>query len=409
MDEKIAFLQNSVPVEPAEGSALTPEEAMQFALDVGWGGAGFVSPNPLVGCVIVDHEHRFLSGGFHAYYGGPHAEAQALQKLGEKYSAEQLKEKLKGATVYVTLEPCAHEGKTPSCAKALAKFSLKKVFYGVMDPNPLVAGQGAQILQAVGIETSLWPSPWTEKLESLCEHFLQNFRHQTPFVSLKVASSLDGILALKSGESRWITSEPSRGLTHFLRGYHEALLVGVNTIKMDDPSLDVRHPRFDGSLNPWHKALDYRKAQKLVIIDPEAWTLKQPNLQIMKKHLPENIFIVVNAEAKKRVPNSVLQVLEGKPLEGSNSFDLKQILVDLKFLGISSVMVEGGAQTLSSFIMQMTAQRLYLFQAPVVLGSAYGVGWTNQVNILKMEDRIKLRAVQRLQLGVDQLLTGRFN
>ncbi len=160
------------------------DQAMKLAMEEALKGAPFVSPNPLVGCVILDSRGQLLSRGFHTAFGQPHAEVEALKGL----STEQLK----GAHVVVTLEPCAHQGKTPSCAKLLASLPIAKVTYGLIDPNPLVAGQGVEILHAAGIKTELYQGPLQDELEEVCEEFLWNFRRQEIFVALKVAQSLDG-------------------------------------------------------------------------------------------------------------------------------------------------------------------------------------------------------------------------
>lgn len=180
---------------------MTSEQAMQLALSEAYKGALRVSPNPLVGSVVLNSQGQFLSSGYHEFYGGPHAEVNALRGL----SAEELK----GAHVFVTLEPCAHEGKTPSCAKMMAKLPLKKVTFGLIDPNPLVAGQGAQILLDAGIEAEVFSSadPGLDqeiksRLEEVCEVFLWNFRRKKVFVAMKMASSADGQVALRSGESQ---------------------------------------------------------------------------------------------------------------------------------------------------------------------------------------------------------------
>ncbi len=159
----------------AVGEKLTAKQAMSLAITEAYRGTGFVSPNPLVGCVILDAENRFLVSGYHAQVGQAHAEAQALQKV--------TREKLQGATVYVTLEPCAHQGRTPSCAKTLVQYPIAQVVYGLRDPNPLVAGQGAEILKQAGIRVSLYSELYDDpkmiaELEQVAEHFLWNFRQK---------------------------------------------------------------------------------------------------------------------------------------------------------------------------------------------------------------------------------------
>ena len=169
---------------------ISVEDAFLLAMIEAEKGAAHVSPNPLVGCVIVDADHRVIATGHHAKYGQSHAEVDALRKL--------TPEQLNHATMYVTLEPCAHEGKTPSCAKALAKLPLTRVVYGLEDPNPLVRGQGADILRAAGIDAVEYQGPLKNELRNLCEIFLKNFTEKKIFVAAKIASSLDGQIAMKS-------------------------------------------------------------------------------------------------------------------------------------------------------------------------------------------------------------------
>ena len=164
-----------------KGQVLTEDQAMALAIQEAKKGAGFVSPNPLVGCVILDRDGKFLSKGYHQVFGGAHAEVNAVQGLTD--------EQLRGAKLFVTLEPCAHEGKTPSCAKMLAKKPIAQVIYGLVDPNPLVSGQGAAILKQAGIAAEVFPH-FQDELEEVCEVFLWNFRKQKVFISLKIDKTL---------------------------------------------------------------------------------------------------------------------------------------------------------------------------------------------------------------------------
>ena len=209
MDAQINFFN--------KGDVITADQAMQLAMDVAVKGAPYVSPNPVVGCVVVNANHQFLAYGYHPKYGQEHAEINALNKLSDS--------EIKDSTFYVTLEPCAHQGKTASCAKKLATLPIKKVVYGLMDLNPLVSGQGVKILQQAGIITEEYSGHLKNDLQSLCEIFLKNFSEKKLFIAAKVATSLDGQIALKSGESKWITSANSRNYVHELRSYYDAILV----------------------------------------------------------------------------------------------------------------------------------------------------------------------------------------
>lgn len=370
--------------EPKPLEILSDDQAMRLAIQEAYRGLGAVSPNPLVGCVILDSQNRFLTKGYHAKYGEAHAEVNALRLL----DSEQLKD----AKVFVTLEPCAHEGKTPSCAKALAKLPVKEVIYGLVDPNPLVSGQGAQILEAAGIKTRRFEGLQAE-LEAVCEHFLWNFREKKVFVTAKVASSLDGQMALMSGESKWITDETSREVAHVIRAAHDAILVGANTVLTDNPSLNIRSSHFS------------KKQNKLVILDQEGLCLtKAASLQLAQIHDPQHVYFVVSEKLQNLANPWGAQVI--RLPETAGGLDLGRLLGELWSFGMRSVMIEGGAKVLSSFISEKKVQRLYLFQAPLIMGAKSGRGWTEGVKIESMSDRIPLQNRQYIPLAQDLLITG---
>lgn len=375
-------------INPVRGVKLTDDQAMAIAIREARRGAGFVSPNPLVGCVIVDKENRFVSVGYHQIYGGAHAEVNALEGIPT--------ESLKGCRLFVTLEPCAHEGKTPSCAKKIATLPLAEVIYGLIDPNPLVSGQGAKILEQAGIRTTLF-GRMNDELEELCEHFLVNQREKRPFVSVKVATSLDGQMALQNGESQWITGEQSREFSHFLRGCHDATLVGQGTVLTDNPQLSIRHPQFANKKN------------KVLIIDDTGEVLRRQDLRIYGIHKPENLIIVTSqklaaefGELKKPMAQ-VIGVSEKVPGE----LNLDETLGQVWRLGIRSLFIEGGVAIISSFINEMKVDRLYLFQAPVLLGAKSGKAWTSQVSIRQMSERISLKNPKLRMINSDIMITGK--
>ena len=228
MNEWLSLFLGKIPEAPKKGQSLTDDQAFRWALAEGFRGYGLTSPNPPVGCTILDSQGRFLSSGYHHRAGEPHAEIEALsQLLPETRDAEYRQildrtqvgwdlsdlpqEKLQGARVFVTLEPCAHEGRTPSCAKTLAKLPIGEVVVLLRDPHKNVSGQGFEILKKAGkkvrcLEIESAQDPLVDVARALCETFLINQEMDRPFVSLKVASSLDGIMALKNGESQWLTT-----------------------------------------------------------------------------------------------------------------------------------------------------------------------------------------------------------
>jgi diaminohydroxyphosphoribosylaminopyrimidine deaminase / 5-amino-6-(5-phosphoribosylamino)uracil reductase len=335
------------------------DQAMRIAITEALKGAPFVSPNPKVGCVILNSQGQLLSTGYHTRFGQAHAEIEALKAL----SPEQLK----GAHVIVTLEPCAHVGKTPSCATTLAKLPIKKVTFGLRDPNPLVSGKGAQILVEAGIEVEEYQGDLKNDLEESCEEFLWNFREKKIFVALKVAQSLDGKIALPSGESKWITGPESRERVHALRAQYDAVLVGKNTILVDNPSLNIRHPLI-------------QKDNKVIILDRSGEILKKEDqLKIFKVHKRENIFVQPQVE-------------------------LKTILSDLFDRGLRSILIEGGSRVYSSFLAQGLVQRIHVFTAPVILGQ--GLGWADRLEVGGMDTKIQLKNIKTEKVGIDAYLTA---
>ena len=362
---------------------ISPEQAMKLAIEQAWMGAGKVKTNPMVGCCIVSEDGKRISLGHHSVFGGNHAEVNAIKNL-KKQSL------LKGATVFVTLEPCSHVGQTPSCAHMLSQLPIKSVVYGCKDPHP-IAGGGSQILSNHGIRSEKYMGLERE-LSELNEIFLHNVRHQSAFIALKVATSLDGSLALKNGQSQWITNEASRERAHELRARYDATLIGVNTYINDNPRLDIRCSKYKGYKN------------QVVILDPRGRSLKtldQSNL--LKVHDPKDICIVTMDKIEN--PLGIRTHIVKK----SPTIDLNSLSRDLynQFL-ISSVLVEGGAITHSHFINQRGAQKIHQFIAPVIIGGATGVNWTQDVKIGSMEDRIGIHMGNLERLGDNILMTGNF-
>lgn len=358
------------------GETLSHEAAMNRAVEVATRGRGFVSPNPLVGCVIVDKHHKLLSVGAHLRYGGPHAEVEALQSLSDNTH-------LKDAIVYVTLEPCSHYGKTPPCAEALAKWPFKKVYYGLKDPNPLVAGKGLEKLRQAGIEVEKFPEEYQKKCQQLTEKFLYAMTHRRPFVSLKVGASLDGIMALNSGESQWITCEKSRLKARELRAHYDATVIGAGTLIHDNPKLDFRDTEFAG-----------KKDNKIVIIDPKGKAsdgFKETHLY--KTHGPENIFILTPSEGKGAWEKSEVTVLDWTAEKDSWDHALKGLFDR----GIHSLYVEGGAFVFGQILKHSLAQKLYLFQAPKILGK--GQSWSKDFEIQSLNEAIDLEIGTTTSVG----------
>lgn len=355
---------------------------MLLAIEEGKRGAGFVSPNPLVGCVILDRNDHLIAKGHHARVGENHAETNALAEVEDP-------NRLDGAQIFVTLEPCAHEGRTPSCAKILAKLPIASVTYGIQDPNPLVSGQGAAILRAAGKSAELFTGGLQNELEELAEIFLLNMREKRPFIAVKVASSLDGKVALKDGTSQWITGEESRAQVQYLRGCYDAVLTGMGTFLRDDPRLNSRHPNFKD------------KPQKAVLLDPEGKSFaKLKNSKLASVRSKEDLIVVTGPLGLKAPVGRHLEVPDA-----DGAFDMYSLLPALQAEGIHSLFVEAGPYTAAQFLLSKMTDRLYVFVAPKLLGD--GMNWTSGFTAPALDQAITLTNSRVESFGSDIMFTGR--
>ncbi len=369
------------------GKKISPQQAQKLAIQLAYKGTGYTWLNPLVGCVIVNKDDIVIATGYHKKWGEAHAEINALNAIKDKNDLNQ-------ATVYVTLEPCSHVGKTPSCAQTLIEYPIKKVVYGMTDPNPIVSGKGLDLLKKNQIQIEAF-NHYQVDLNVLMESFICNQTQQRAFIALKVASSLDGQLALKNGQSKWITNESSRQLGHYLRGKHDALCIGAKTILTDNPLLNIRHPRFP------------KKNNKLIIIDPNEEFLKKIfNLKILQAHNKNDLIFIVD----ENIPHSYLfQYAQVRPLKKHfGLFNLQELSQCLyKDFQIGSVLIEGGAFTHSQFLLQKAFDRLYLFLAPKIFGDQTGLSWASHFGINDIDHSIKLKKLFFKKLDNDLLITGR--
>jgi diaminohydroxyphosphoribosylaminopyrimidine deaminase / 5-amino-6-(5-phosphoribosylamino)uracil reductase len=278
------------------------------AARLAWKGARNVFPNPMVGAVLVKN-NQIISEGFHAQHGEPHAEIEAISNTKDPT----------GATLYVTLEPCCHHGKTPPCTESILKAGIKKVVYALKDPNPKISGQGAEFLKKNGLEVELIATPKTDHLNAI---YLTNTLQKRPFIHLKTALTLDHKITLQKGKGTPLTNQLSNQKTHELRAQYDAILVGVGTILADDPELTVRHVPGE---NPIRIVLDRQN--------------RAPKSARIRKEPPKTIIIQDQAP-------------------------LQEILENLFQDGISSILVEGGAQISASFLEEKLVDRLSLIYTP---------------------------------------------
>ncbi len=366
---------------------LTDQEAMNLAIAEAKKGYGWVEPNPPVGCVILDKDRNLIATGYHGKFGKSHAEIEALKKVKNK-------KLLDGAHMFITLEPCSHFGKTPPCAVQLATLPFGSVTFGRVDPNPAVKGKGSLILRSSGMKAIKYKGDRTE-LDKLHDMFCYSYENTSTFVTIKIASSIDGQMALKSGESQWITCEESRLFAHELRARHGAVLVGRGTLNIDDPYLNVRHPKFK----------KFRGENKVVVIDPDGSILNNiQKYKISNYRSKKNIFVVTSNKIKSNNKHCqhISVSLKGKYL------DLGQLKKTLFLNGIQSVLVEGGPLTVSQFLEQNEANKLCLFMSPSILGAKGGMSWTSELAIKKLSQKIALQNSTYEAIGSDILLTSYF-
>ncbi len=348
-DQRLATLRLPTP-----GTPMSPAEAKALAELVALKGLGKVAPNPLVGAVIVDELHAFVAAGAHEQIGGRHAEIQALDAA----EAMGLSGKVKGGSLYVTLEPCAHHNLTPPCAPRVGASGVARVVYGVRDPNPLVDGKGAAILAAYHV-ACVHDQGWEPACRELAEVFLWNFEEHRPFVALKVATSLDGVMARRGDRRAFLTGPRARAYGHFLRCYYDAIVIGRTTLVQDDPTLDPRDALVPGRM------------PRRVVLDPRGAGLKEVDLDRLNllKAAPETVIWVLSpgAASKTALEFRGAKVLE-LPVDARGRFTPGVLLDALALEGVTSLLLEGGAGLYSSFLAEGAVQRLHHFQAPLTLG-----------------------------------------
>ncbi|HAW81829.1 MAG TPA: bifunctional diaminohydroxyphosphoribosylaminopyrimidine deaminase/5-amino-6-(5-phosphoribosylamino)uracil reductase RibD [Balneola sp.] len=368
----------------------THHKWMKEALELASLGKGYVSPNPLVGCVVVDNKGNKIGEGFHKKFGESHAEVNAISSITNK-------ELLSGATVYVTLEPCSHIGKTPPCADMLAALPLKEVIIAMKDPNPKVNGNGIRILKNAGIKVQV--GILESEAEKLNEFFIHHQNFGRPFITLKIAQTADGFLAAADGDSQWISGKQSRKKVHEWRAEYDAVLIGRTTAMADNPSLTVRH-------------IKGRQPKRIVIDGP--FELPRDLNVFSDKYEERTTILTWNKEKSKDAADPMLKVLSQNYFRGEiiqtsqkdGHVDLREAFKLLGKSGISSVLVEGGQQLSSALIRQGLVDKICLFIAPKLLGS--GTRSVLDIGINKMSEIIGLKEVCWEKVGDDMLLTGYF-
>jgi diaminohydroxyphosphoribosylaminopyrimidine deaminase/5-amino-6-(5-phosphoribosylamino)uracil reductase len=352
---------------------------MHIALELGRRMLGQTAPNPAVGCVIVK-DGMVVGRGFTKKGGRPHAETEALAEAGEA---------ARGATVYVSLEPCAHKGKTGSCASALIKAGVARVVAPIEDPDPRVSGKGFHMLHAAGIEVVT--GVLEEEAEAANEGFLKRMKYERPMFRLKMASSIDGRIATKSGESRWISGETSLAYAHRLRATHDAIMVGIGTVKADNPMLNCRLPGME-DLSPVRVVVD-RKLQ-LSMDSQLVKTAKQHPLWIITSEQQEK---ERGAKYEKKGAKIVSVEVNEEGYADPNIAARK-----LGELGLTRVLIEGGAHLAAAFLREDLIDHIEWVTAPLMMGGD-GRGAVESLNRQALAEHPRFKRINSRMLGEDRL------
>ena len=386
----------------SSGDRSVDTQWMTRALRLAEQGRGFVSPNPLVGCVIIDKEGEVIGEGAHLRYGDAHAEANALASVEDQASLQR-------ATAYVTLEPCTHHGKTPPCATALAQSGIARVVIALQDPNPHVSGGGATWLQSQGIEVEL--GVCKAEAEEQNRAFLHWIETGLPYVQLKWAQTLDGYSADHEGNSQWISGKESRRLVHQWRSEMDAVLVGSSTVIADNPRLTVRH-------------VEGRQPRR-VILDSKG-TLPSTSHVFQDEFSEKTIWITAHtAQTASSGPSPVdpmLELLSSNPFSGTRisveqdsqgHCSLRHVLRALAEHDITSVMVEAGPTLAASFLRENLVDQIDVFTAPILFGKGMkavdpAVWGMHRVGEDGGKGRLPTRFVTTETFGQDTLTTYRF-
>lgn len=339
---------------------------------------GETDPNPLVGSVIVN-DNRIVGIGTHLKAGEPHAEVHALRMAGDRS---------RGATIYVTLEPCSHFGRTGPCAQAIIDAGISRVVVATLDPNPIVSGNGVRMLEEAGVEVIVGVRK--EESQKMNEVFNKFIVEKTPFVTLKAASTLDGKIATHSLDSKWITSEEARLDVHLLRSQHMAILVGVGTVVADDPELTARIPN---GRNPLRIVLD---STLRIPLNSKLVTDRQADTWIFTSRQPD-------AVKKKALEDLGVSIYE---TGNDRQVDVVDVLRTLGAKGISSLFIEGGGTINAAFLENGLIDKVIFYFAPKIVGGKIAPTFIEGTGVEWMKDAIDLRDGEFSKIGKDFKFTG---
>lgn len=361
---------------------MTHANFMKMALELAENGRGYTSPNPMVGAVVVK-EGQVVGRGWHRKAGGPHAEVHAIDDAGVEAD---------GADLYVTLEPCNHHGRTPPCTRKILAAGIRRVIMAMEDPNPDVAGGGAEFLRQNGI--TVVSGVCETEARRLNEFFITHVCQRRPFVILKMAATLDGRIATRAGDSRWVTGESARAHVHEIRHTVDAIMVGVNTIQNDDPSLTTRRTGRPG-VNPRRFILDSRLS-----IPDDAKVLRIP---------PASDTVIVTgdsgaSEKRRKLADTGVEIMNAACAGGR--IDLAALMPRLSAQGVTSLLIEGGARVAASALAAGIVDRVCFFYAPKILGGDDGVPMCSGPGPERMDQCLRLRDITVRRFDEDIMIEG---
>ena len=356
----------------------TDEQFMRKALSLAKKGLSWTRPNPLVGAVIVK-DGKIIGQGYHTKFGFPHAEVEALR------SAHRLGYSTSGATLYVTLEPCCHVGKTPPCVWAIIQAGIKKVVCSHLDPNPLVVGKGRDILQKHGIEVGV--GLLEQESKQLNEGFVTFRTLKRPFIAVKFAASLDGKIATSSGDSKWITNKKARTFARKLRAQYDAILVGKNTVLKDNPHLGCRDPKVKDPLR--------------IILDS---TLSLPiESQVFRD---TNVPVVSTIRARKEK----VQEFEDRGIQvlrfTGKTISIQEVLAELSKRNIQSILVEGGSQAIGSSFDEGLVDKVYALHVLMTIGGKEAPSAVGGEGLRTIKNAFTLHSISHTYFNDDCLTVG---
>lgn len=364
-------------------SQVVDERFMRLALRLAQRAKGKTNPNPLVGAIVVN-KGKIVGQGYHQAAGEAHAEVIALDQAGGA---------ARGASLYVNLEPCCHFGQTPPCVDKIKASGIKEVIFAMEDPNPLNKGRGARFLRRHGIK--VYSGVLEEEAEKINRVFIKYITKELPFVTVKIAQSLDGKIATTEGDSRWISSQSSREFVHKLRSQVDAILVGINTVLNDNPLLSCRC-----------NAHLHKRQPKKVVVDSRLRLL--PDLKIFSKRSPAQVIIATTRlapQARVLFFRNKAQVIVVKDAEGKVS--PQDLLKKLARQGISHILVEGGGEIIASFLEKGLVDRMIVFVSSKIIGGRNAPTAVAGKGARRIKETMRLQEMQLRRLGGDLLIEGR--